>query len=190
MSQFELEEVIKEIVKYSPFYIQSLVINDFIKNSIERLFDPELKMIVECVSSTEQNKYLHFLLEVGFYCNEEWKEKIMSYVIEKCPEDLRYYPLAIYHLIRYMKCSTEKKIEWVEFFSGKEYHELHENIHRELGTKEWYDVYIKNFRLNKELKKENEHLKSKIQLLEAHIQFMPDGDGYLEAKKNFESLAD
>jgi hypothetical protein len=38
------------------------------------------------------------------------------------------------------------------------------------------------------LEKENEQMKKRIQELELQIQYMPGGDGYLEAKEHFESF--
>jgi cell division protein FtsB len=37
------------------------------------------------------------------------------------------------------------------------------------------------------LEKENEKLKRKLKELEEHLRYMPDGEGYLEAKADFES---
>lgn len=42
----------------------------------------------------------------------------------------------------------------------------------------------------KQLKFEKEQMKNTIEELETHIQYMPDGDGYIQAKNNFEELCD
>jgi len=79
-------------------------------------------------------------------------------------------------------------MKWIEIFSDQEYKYLHYHIHREIGTKEWHDQYIKNYRSLIEIKKENECLKKQIEILQTHIYFMPDGEGYQQAKKNFDSM--
>lgn len=43
---------------------------------------------------------------------------------------------------------------------------------------------------NKKLKKEIEKLKKEIEKLRNQVMYQPGGTGYLEAKKNFEELAD
>lgn len=189
---FETKEFVKEIVKYPPFYLQSIIMKGFMEKYQNRLLDPdylsELEIYVNETSMDEPNKFLHFLLEIGFYSNNDTKEKILNYVIEKYPNDLKFYEIDIYHIIRNIQTSCEDKMKWIEIFSGEEYKYLHYHIHREIGTKEWYDRYIKNYRSLMEIKRENEDLKKQIEILEAHIDYMPDGNGYKETKEHFEKI--
>ena len=61
-----------------------------------------------------------------------------------------------------------------------------------------YDPFINHVMYeNEELKKENEELKKEIEELKKEIEelrikvmYQPGGTGYLEAKKDFEELAD
>jgi hypothetical protein len=189
--QFGTKELVKEIVKYSPFYLQSIIMKEFMIECEKKLFfDPEylskLEDYVNEMGSEEPNKFLHFLLEIGFYSKNYTKEKILHYVIEKYPNDLKFYEIDIYHIIRNIESSSDDKMKWIEIFSGEEFLYLHYHIHREIGTKDWYDRYIKNYRSLMEIKKENEELKKQLEILEDHIQFMPEGKGYEECKKNFE----
>ena len=39
-----------------------------------------------------------------------------------------------------------------------------------------------------ELERELKDLKEKFKLLETHLKYMPDGDGYLDAKEHFETI--
>lgn len=188
--QFETKDFVKQILKYSPFYIQSIIMKGFMVECEKKLFcDPDylsqLEIYVNEMASEEPNKILHFLLEIGFYSNN-MKEKILDYVIEKYPNDLKFYEIDIYHIIRSIHCSSDDKMKWIEKFSGEEFLYLHYHIHRDIGTKDWYDRYMKHYRSLLEIKKENEELKKQLEILEAHINFMPDGKGYQEAKKNFD----
>lgn len=187
-----IKDFVKEIVKYSPFYLQSIIMKGFMIECETKLFDPdylcELEAHVNELASDEPNKFLHFLLEIGVYLNNGAKEKILEYVIMKYRGDLHFYEVDIYHMIRNMKSSHDDKMRWIEIFSDEEYKYLHYHIHREIGTKEWYDRYIKNYRSLTEIKKENEYLKKQIEILQTQIDFMPEGKGYHEAKKNFDSM--
>ena len=67
-----------------------------------------------------------------------------------------------------------------------------------LFFKPCYDPFINNVmyeneelkKENKKLKKEIEKLKKEIEKLRNQVMYQPGGTGYLEAKKNFEELAD
>ena len=67
-----------------------------------------------------------------------------------------------------------------------------------LFFKPCYDPFINNVMYEneelkkeiKELKKENQELKKEIKELKNMISYQPGGTGYLEAKKDFEELAD
>lgn len=187
-----IKDFVKEIVKYNPFYLQSIIMKGFMIECETKLFEPdylcELEKYVNELASDEPNKFLHFLLEIGFYSNHDTKEKILEYVIKKYRSDLHFYEVDIYHMIRNMKSSHDDKMRWIEIFSDEEYKYLHYHIHREIGTKEWYDRYIKNYRSLREIKKENEYLKKQIEILQTQIDFMPGGKGYHEAKKNFDDM--
>lgn len=50
-----------------------------------------------------------------------------------------------------------------------------------------YQDIIESYIVKERLEREIEELKSKYKLLETHLKFMPEGEGYLEAKEHFEN---
>jgi hypothetical protein len=188
---FQKTELIKEIVKYGPYYLQSIIMNEFMKEcELKLFFVPsylhELENIINEIAPEEKNKFLHFLLEIGTYASPNLKENILTYVIEKYPDHLKFYENSIYEILRNIG-SSETKIKWVEIFCGEEFSTLHNNMYREFDPRELYQQYMKNYRSTSKLKTKSEELRTQIEILEAHIDFMPDGKGYQETKNNFEN---
>jgi hypothetical protein len=196
-SDLQTKDCVKEIVKYNPFYLQSILMKEFMKECEKKLFDSgylsQLESYVNEMAAEEPNKFLHFLLEIGFYATDDTKEKILRYVLEKYPNDIKMYDFDIYHIIRNMN-SSKDKIKWIERLISSEQYEyllrLNYSIYKEIDSKDLYDRYIKNYRSLIEMEKENEILRKHLEVLEAHIHFMPEGKGYQEAKKNFEEIRD
>jgi hypothetical protein len=185
----QLSECVKEIIQYRPYFIQSVVMKDFIQECEDKLFDKEyfeqLEKCVEQIAPPETNKFLHFLLEVAYYSNHAIKEKILDYVLARYPEDLKHYEMDIYQIIRIMPYVADK-LKCIEKFSGEEFKSLHQSIYREMGSKILYDRYIEIYRDLILLKKENESLKSELNMIQNHLDYMPGGKGYLESKNDFE----
>lgn len=53
-----------------------------------------------------------------------------------------------------------------------------------------YQDILESYIVKERLEREIEELKSKYKLLEMHLKYMPGGEGYLEAKEDFQSLQD
>jgi hypothetical protein len=52
-----------------------------------------------------------------------------------------------------------------------------------------YQNILESYIVKERLEREIEELKSKYELLETHLKFMPGGEGYLEAKEDFENCS-
>ena len=90
----------------------------------------------------------------------------------------------------YSQCPSLKQSDkYVEVICQyhKKYHSLSPNW---FETTEWlfskkYNKLEENY---EQLKKENDDLKKENEDLKNHLKYMPDGDGYIEAKEHFDSL--
>jgi hypothetical protein len=49
------------------------------------------------------------------------------------------------------------------------------------------EIVSKSFKIYVKLERENQKLKRELKELKEHLKYMPDGEGYLEAKADFES---
>jgi hypothetical protein len=51
-----------------------------------------------------------------------------------------------------------------------------------------YQDILENYLTREKLERELEKYKEKYKLLKTHLKYMPEGEGYLEAKEHYEQL--
>jgi hypothetical protein len=138
-----------------------------------------------------------FLFEMRYYIKgDENSIVIVKYIFENFSEEeikkYKYY----FHDKLLLPRSSEKWFEYINFLRKYNYDfirfdelcQSHNTYATEERIQYLFPKYLEAIRKLEDLENENEKMKKKINELELHIRYMPNGDGYMEAKDHFETF--
>jgi len=131
---------------------------------------------------------IDFMLRFGNFVNDSNRILIIKYLFSKFGTEMKKYQNEILdYVYRFKNSSINEFIECIDVLTEND---LDLNKINLLCDKVNILIrrYQHNYKKMRDLERENKSMKDKIKELELQIQFMPGGDGYLEAKENFEKL--
>ena len=173
---------------------------DFIDITMNDLDDYDfLEMICKPLEKRQSPKPIELLLDLVEHYNtpDYHKIQIIEYIYDVYPEQIFDNK---YKLCNGLKSiiNLEKWLESMELFSDEKYNWIREEFLEDTYDSKYIYIYNRYFERctenkiykeeNSKMKEEIDELKKRIDELELQIRYMPHGVGYLEAKKEFESL--
>jgi tetratricopeptide (TPR) repeat protein len=149
--------------------------------NIEKNFEEAIKYYKMAIEKGDKHAMydLGKMYQYGNGVDKNFEEAIRYYIMTNNAD---YFFMCIAELERMIaeinKLSNDEKIKYYRLL----------NQHK--GTKEYARKIIITYRVDDiiQMYEENKKLKKKVEELETHIRYMPDGIGYYEAKEEFESL--
>jgi hypothetical protein len=168
--------------------------NDFIEKYKDVLGDDDFLMAMcKPLEKREYPKPINILLDLFEHYNntDSNRVKIIKYIHKVYPEQIiKEYKDEICEGLKSI-ISPELWLESIELFSDEKYEWFHEEFRKDIyDHKEFYlyNRYFEMCRENKEYEQEIRELKERLEELELQIKYMPGGEGYYEAKENFDKL--
>lgn len=141
------------------------------------------------LSKSKRLPSIKFLFDLVSFTNDSEKLIIVQYILERFSIDELMKYKSQFHM-KFQDPSTEMK--YIDLFCDSKYQMLHNVLHVKDEGKLLH-TYLEMRTRMKELEKENMRLKEKVGNLEEvvrekelEIKYMPGGEGYMEAKKEFE----
>lgn len=131
---------------------------------------------------------IDFMLRFGNFVKDVDRLVIVKYLFSKFGTEMKKYQNELLdYLYRFNNSSTNEFIECIDVFT-----ENNLDLNKINLICDRINIlirrYQKSFLKMRDLERENKSMKDRIKELELQIQYMPGGDGYLEAKENFKKL--
>jgi hypothetical protein len=143
-----------------------------------------LDAIHRALSKSKRLSCIKFLFDLVSFVNDSEKLIIVQYILERFSIDELMKYKSQFHM-KFQDPSMEMK--YIDLFCDSKYQMFHNDLHVEDGGQLLHKYMETRTRL-KEIEKENEKLKEIIKEKELEIKYIPGGEGYMEAKKEFEAL--
>lgn len=136
------------------------------------------------LSKSKRLPSIRFLFNLASFVNDSEKLIIVQYILETFSvEELMKYK-SHFHM-KFQDSSIE--IKYIDLFCESKYQMFHNDLYLKDGQ-QLLHRYLETKMMLKEIEKENVKLKEIIREKELEIKYMPGGEGYMEARKEFEGL--
>ena len=154
-------------------FIYGLLYDGYTKEEIVK----QIKEIPKDVSLIAQKTldYIDHRIENHWYDQNNWVDN--DFIIEATE---------IFHIVCILDLQQTKK--YYDLILDPDNRIIVPLANRNYKINRIYQGILESYIVKERLEREIEELKSKYKLLETHLKYMPGGEGYLEAKENFDSV--
>jgi hypothetical protein len=202
----ELSDIVSKIIEY---WKKKQIPQMFFPSNYKKLYEENVKLfvvkypiityeildfIVKYVSNDDEIEPIDFLFSIRKQIyDEENIFCIVRYIFEKFnPKEIEKYSYYLYDKEK-LPSSEKTWFDYIKFLYKYDFIKLDKIFQdsydkKTRRTKILLQNYISQCGKINQLEEENCQLKKKIEEMELHLKYMPGGEGYMEAKEDFEHL--